>query len=195
VARRWLRAIGWEPAPCPQPSAYLAGATIVLAAIATAHHDDALAQALRDAVARIVTAGGHARLACVTVVPPSPELGGTAADATATSQRLKHRVLLRHWAEPLQLPGTRISFHVLESTDPAQALLEYARTNAVDHIVIGSPPRDVPLRGMLGAVSSRVASEAAPEPLALLRLLGTVSTRIAAEAPCTVTLVRARDRR
>ncbi len=194
VLRRWFRAIGWEPAPCPQPSAYLAGAPIVLAAIATTHHDDALAQALRDAVARIVTAGGHTRLACVTVVPPSPELGGSTADDTATGQRLKHRVLLRHWAEPLKLPGTRVSFHVLESSDPAQALLEYARANAVDHIVVGAPPREVPLRGILGAVSAAVPADAAPEPLARLRLLGTVSTRIAAEAPCTVTVVRPHSR-
>jgi nucleotide-binding universal stress UspA family protein len=195
VARRWIRAIGWEPAPSPRPSAYLARASIVLVAIATTHHDDAQAQALREAVARIVTAGGHARLACVTVVPPSPDLGGSAADDTATAQRLKHRILLRHWAEPLKLPGTHVSFHVLEGTDPASAILEYARANGVDHIVIGAPPREVPLRGMLGAVSPGVAAEAAPEALQLLRRLGTVSTKVAAEATCTVTLVRPRRAR
>ena len=192
VARRWVRAVGWEPAPCPPPSAYLERASIVLAAIATTHHDDAQAQALREAVARIVAAGGHARLACVTVVPPSPELGGSGEDETATGQRLKHRVLLRHWAEPLRLPGTRVSFHVLEASDPARAILDYARANAVDHIVIGAPPRELPLRGMLGAVAPGVAPGAAPEPLQLLRRLGTVSMQVAAEAPCTVTLVRAR---
>ncbi|HSN16218.1 MAG TPA: hypothetical protein VLT61_16415, partial [Anaeromyxobacteraceae bacterium] len=61
-----------------------------------------------------------------------------------------------------------------------------------DHIVIGAPPRDVALRGMLGAVSTRVAPDAVPEALSFFRLLGTVSTKVAAEAPCTVTLVRAR---
>jgi len=45
---------------------------------------------------------------------------------------------------------------------------------------------------MLGTVSSKVSSEAAPEPLQLFRLLGTVSTKVAAEAPCSVTVVRAR---
>ena len=65
--------------------------------------------------------------------------------------------------------------------------------NQVDHIVIGAPPRDVALRGMLGTVSSRVSSDAAPEPLQFFRLLGTVSTKVAAEAPCTVTVVRPRE--
>jgi eukaryotic-like serine/threonine-protein kinase len=192
VVRRWFKAIGFEPPPCPQPSAYAAGGSIVLAALATARADPAQTDAIREAVRRVLAAGDHTRLAVVTVIPPTPDLGGTAPEDTATAQRLKHRVLLRHWAEPLKLPGTQLSFHVLEASDAAAALLEYARVNAVDHIVIGAPPRDVPLRGMLGAVATRVAPDAAPEPLQLLRLLGTVSTKVAAEAPCTVTLVRPR---
>ena len=64
--------------------------------------------------------------------------------------------------------------------------------NQVDHVVIGAPPRDVPLRGMLATVQSTVSTEAAPEALQLLRRLGAVSTKVAAEAPCTVTLVRPR---
>ena len=57
---------------------------------------------------------------------------------------------------------------MLESTDPAGALLEYARANHVDHIVIGAPPPDLPLRGVMQ----------------------TVATKVALEAPCTVTLAR-----
>jgi nucleotide-binding universal stress UspA family protein len=132
------------------------------------------------------------RFACVTVIRPSPELGGVSEDETATSQRIKHLVLLRHWAEPLGLAPGQISFHVIESGDPADAILKYARMNQVDHVVVGAPPREVPLRGMLGTVQSTVSSDAAPEPLQLLRLLGTVSTKVAAEAPCSVTVVRAR---
>jgi nucleotide-binding universal stress UspA family protein len=190
VARRWFRAIGFEPAPCPQPSAYVARGSIVLATLATAHAEAAQAEAIREAVRRVLAVGGHTRLAVLTVIPPTPDLGGSEREDTATAQRLKHRVLLRHWAEPLKLPATQLSIHVLEATDPAAAILEYARANAVDHIVIGAPPREVALRGILGAVATRVAPDAAPEPLQLLRLLGTVSTKVAAEAPCTVTLVR-----
>jgi nucleotide-binding universal stress UspA family protein len=56
---------------------------------------------------------------------------------------------------------------VLESPDPAAAIVDYARVNRVDHIVIGS-------RG-----SS-----------ALRRYLGSVSAVVVAEAPCSVTVVR-----
>ncbi|MFL5373347.1 MAG: universal stress protein, partial [Myxococcales bacterium] len=145
---------------------------------------------LREAIRRMRASGSAERLACITVIRPSPELGGSTPEEAATSQRIKHLVLLRHWAEPLGLGPGQISFHVLESSDAAEAIVRYARMNQVDHIVIGSPPREVPLSGMLGTVSSRVSPDAAPEPLQLLRLLGTVSSKVAADAPCTVTVVR-----
>lgn len=190
VLRRWLRAVGLEPGEGPAPTGRLAGPSIVLVAIATQHVDEAQLEAIRETVLRMRSGGGAQRLACITVIKPSPELGGTTEEEAATSQRIKHLVLLRHWAEPLGLGPGQISFHVLESSDPADAIVKYARMNQVDHIVIGSPPREVPLGGMLGTVSSRVSPDAAPEPLQLLRLLGTVSSKVAADAPCTVTVVR-----
>ena len=184
--RRWVKAAGFEPGEGPAPTARVAGPSIVLVAIATQHADDAQLDALREAVRRLRAGGGDQRFACVTVIRPAPELGGASDEESATSQRIKHLVILRHWAEPLGLDAGQISFHVLEASDPAEAILRYARLNQVDHIVIGAPPKDVELRGMLGTVSSKVASEAAPEPLQLFRLLGTVSTKVASEAPCTV---------
>jgi eukaryotic-like serine/threonine-protein kinase len=56
---------------------------------------------------------------------------------------------------------------VLEAADPAAALVDYARHNAVDHIVLGA----------------RASS-------ALRRYLGSVSAKVVAEAPCSVTVVR-----
>jgi nucleotide-binding universal stress UspA family protein len=191
---RWIKATGYEPPAVPQPSAAVGRASIVLAAVASTHADPAQADAIREAVRRILSSRDHTRLAVVSVVRPTSELGGSGEDDTASRQRIKHLVVLRHWAEPLQLSAGEVSFHVVESNEPADALLAYARANQVDHIVIGAPPRDVALRGMLGAVSSKVAANAAPEPLSFLRLLGTVSTKVAAEAPCTVTVVRARGR-
>jgi nucleotide-binding universal stress UspA family protein len=190
VLRRWLRAMGVEPGEGPAPTGRVAGPSIVLVAIATQHADEAQAEAIRDTVRRMRSSGNAQRLACITVIKPSPELGGSKPEEAATSQRIKHLVLLRHWAEPLGLGPGQISFHVLESSDPADAIVKYARMNHVDHIVIGSPPREVPLSGMLGTVSAGVSPEAAPEPLQILRLLGTVSSKVAAEAPCTVTVVR-----
>jgi nucleotide-binding universal stress UspA family protein len=192
VLRRWIKAAGYEPPEVPRASAAVARASIVLAAVASTHTDEAQADAIREAVRRILATGEHTRLAVVSVVRPTSELGGSTQEETASRQRIRHLVVLRHWAEPLQLSPGQVSFHVVESAEPAEALLAYARANHVDHIVIGAPPRDVALRGMLGAVSTRVAPDAAPEPLSFFRLLGTVSTKVAAEAPCTVTLVRAR---
>jgi nucleotide-binding universal stress UspA family protein len=193
VFRRYVRAVGLEPGPAPEPTQRLAGPAIVLVAIATQHADDAQLDALREAVRRIRLAAPEQRLACITVIKPVPDIGGETEEEAATSQRIKHSVILRHWAEPLALEAGQISFHVIESSEPAEAILKFARMNQVDHIVIGAPPRDVALGGMLGTVSSRVSSDAAPEPLQFFRLLGTVSTKVAAEAPCTVTVVRPRD--
>jgi nucleotide-binding universal stress UspA family protein len=101
-------------------------------------------------------------------VKPSPVAGAETEDDVATSQAIKNLVILRNWAEPLELDTATISFHVLEGSDAAATLLAYARANSVDQIVIGAPPPDLPLRA----------------------LMGTFATKVAAEAPCTVTLVR-----
>jgi nucleotide-binding universal stress UspA family protein len=166
--RRWLKAKGMEPAAVVRPSAQLANARIVLAAVATTHTNEALFQAQRDAVRRLLSSDPESRLACITVVKPSSVAGAESEDDVATTQAIKNLVHLRHWAEPLQLATASISFHVLEGSDPAATVLAYARANSVDQIVIGAPPPDLPLRS----------------------LMGTFATKIAAEAPCTVTLVR-----
>ena len=57
--------------------------------------------------------------------------------------------------------------HVLEAYDPADAVLEFARTNHVDHIVLGARQNSL-TRSLLGSVSAEVAGQ----------------------APCTVTVVR-----
>jgi nucleotide-binding universal stress UspA family protein len=166
--KRWIKAKGMEPAAVVRPSAQLANARIVLAAVATTHTNEALFQAQRDAVRRLLASDPESRLACVTVVKPSSVTGVETEEDVATTQAIKNLVVLRHWAEPLQIPTASISFHVLEGNDPAATVLSYARANAVDQIVIGAPPPDLPLRA----------------------LMGTFATKIAAEAPCTVTLVR-----
>lgn len=169
VLRRWIRAAGFEPPPGGPPSAQLRRGAIVVVAVATQHTNEAQFEALRGAARRLLAGASEVRLACVTVIRPSPELGGSEAGQTATERRIAHLARLRHWAEPLGLDAGRVSFHVLESSDPADALVDYARVNQVDHLVVGAPPPDLPLRG----------------------LLGTVATKVAAVAPCTVTVVRA----
>jgi eukaryotic-like serine/threonine-protein kinase len=165
---RWLRAAGYAPAPLDLPSSQAASAPILLVAVATQHGDDVTLGALREAVRRLLCAPGPRRLACVTVIRPVPELGGSRQEDTAARQRIRHLAVLRAWAQPLGLGPGQASFHVLESPGAADALLAFARQNRVDHVVIGAPARDIPLRG----------------------LLGTVATQVALEAPCTVTIVR-----
>jgi nucleotide-binding universal stress UspA family protein len=166
--RRWIRASGFDPVSLASPSAHLSGAPIVMVAIATARGDRGF-EALRAGLGRVLVRERGARVACVTVVRPSPALGSSDDGENAAQLRLDHLRLLRAWAEPLRLAPEQLSLHVLESNDPVEALVHYARVNRVDHVVIGAPPRDMP-------ASARA---------------NTVAMRVASEAPCTVTLARA----
>jgi serine/threonine protein kinase len=168
LLKAWIMATGYEPSPLDRPSQQLATASIVMAAVATQHKNEQRFQVLREVVQRLLASDPDRRLTCVTVIPRASELAGGRLDEAGTSQRIKHLVLLRNWAEPLGLDPDRITYHVIESSDPAAALLEYAKVNQVDHLVIGAPPADVPLKGTF------------------------VSTRVAAEASCSVTVVRPR---
>ena len=58
---------------------------------------------------------------------------------------------------------------MLESHEIADAIIDYARSNAIDHIVMGARANS-----------------------AMRSLLGSVSGEVAAQAPCTVTVVRVR---
>ncbi|HWR98743.1 MAG TPA: bifunctional serine/threonine-protein kinase/universal stress protein, partial [Candidatus Methanoperedens sp.] len=140
---------------------------IVMAAVDVAQGSEALAEALRLAALGALELDAEARLTCVTVhrLVPGSRLNVAEGGRAVHVQRL---VELKEWARTLDLPPRRVSFHVLDAADPAAALIDFARTNHVDYIVIGA-------RG-----SS-----------ALRRHLGSVSARVAAEAPCTVTVVRA----
>jgi nucleotide-binding universal stress UspA family protein len=136
-------------------------------AIATSRGSTGFA-ALRAGLNRVVVRERGARVACVTVVKPVPALGTSTDGGNAAQLRLEHLKALRAFAEPLRLAPEHVSMHVLESNDPAEALIHYARVNRVDHVVIGAPPPDI------SAVSRA----------------STVAMRVAVGVPCTVTLVR-----
>jgi nucleotide-binding universal stress UspA family protein len=142
---------------------------IVLVALAPEQKDAPLLEALRDALRRLVAADHRCRVACVTAVPPPAALSGERYEETATGRHIKHLVELRRWARPLDLPEERLTYHVLESDKPGSALIDYARMNEVDQILIGA------------------ARDAAPA-----RLFPGVCAQVVAEAPCSVTVVRAR---
>ena len=108
-----------------------------------------------------------ARLACVTVISAGETPGHDMASSETTVHR-RYLGMLRQWAQPLDLNGQTVSFHVLESGDVAQALLRYAQGNHVSMIVMG----------------------AATHGLHMQRLLTTVPIKVAMQAPCTVILVK-----
>jgi nucleotide-binding universal stress UspA family protein len=148
-----------------------AAAPIVAVAVDFDETDPALANALRRAVAQTLAVMPGARLACVNVLRQHLLAADTTLDAAGNNKHVQRLVELRHWAAPLKLPDDRVTFHVLEALSPAGAILDHARVNGVDHIVMGA--RASSLRR---------------------RLLGSVSAEVAAEAPCSVTVVRARGR-
>ena len=168
VTRRWLRTLGTNADIGQSAVGQLTSAPIVVVAIDVTEGAPSLLAALRVAARRVFDAEHAARLACVTVLR-TPRFGvETTADSEGPSNRVMRRVELRHWARPLGLPEGRSTFHVLESPDPARAIIDFATFNNADHIVIGARGSS-PFR----------------------RYLGSVSSQVVAEADCTVTVVKA----
>ncbi|MCR6663863.1 MAG: bifunctional serine/threonine-protein kinase/universal stress protein [Luteimonas sp.] len=168
TTRRWWKSIGMEASALVE-KAEAARAPLIMVAIDLKHGDLALNLALKDAVQRIVATAPGARLACVTVMRTALIGMDSNLDAQGRNRHVKRLVGLRDWARDLDLPEHRITFHVLESSDVADAIIDYARSNAIDHLLMGA-------RGVTG----------------VRRLLGSVSAKVVAEAGCTATVVRSR---
>ncbi len=165
--KRWLRAAGMHYKPSALPSRQIEAAPVILVAVPHRDATDATLYSLRAAAQRILGASPGARLACVTVIDPAATPGHDTASSETTVHR-RYLGMLRQWAQPLDLNGQAISFHVLEARDVAQALLRYAQGNDVSMIVMG----------------------AATHGLQAQRLLATVPIKVAMQAPCTVILVK-----
>ena len=139
LAHRWFQSKSFVPAPCPFPSTRPNVVPMIVAALVTSPIDEPLCEALRDAAKVAVTARTNCRLACVTVVPLAATLSGEGEEPTATVRHIRRLVELRKWAKPLELPEERLTCHVLESEKTADALLDYARMNDAELILIGAP--------------------------------------------------------
>lgn len=165
--KRWLKAAGMHYQPSPMASQQIDEVPIVMVAVPHKDVSDATLYSLRQAVARSLGTRPGARLACVTVISPSQ----TSASQEHKSESTVHRrylTSLRQWAQPLDQAGQQASFHVLESGDVAQAILDYARGNNVSVIVMG----------------------AATHGLKTQRFVATVPIKVAMDAPCTIVLVK-----
>jgi serine/threonine protein kinase len=147
-------------------TAQLASAPIVAAAVDISA-DASLNEALRVTTRRILATLPAARLACLNVNRVHRLALDTTLDQSGHSKQIDRLVALRAWAEPLKLDGARLTVHVLEAVDPADAILDFARSNTIDHLLIG-----------------------ARDPSFTRSLLGSVSAKVAAEAGCSVPIVR-----
>ena len=151
----------------PPTATHISSAPIVAVAIDLTDAPTPLNDALLVTAERILATLPSARLACLNVLKVGRITIDTTVDQHGHNKRIDRLVALKHWAEPLKLDNDRLTAHVLEAVDPANAILEFVRANHVDHILIGARQNSL-----------------------LRNLLGSVSARVAAEAPCTVTVVR-----
>lgn len=172
--RRWFASVGSEPQAHGGASADLPRHAILMAAIDVGG-TPGLLETLRHTVQQFLQAEAGARLACVGVMKTARIGLDELVDAQGSSLHVKQLVALKHWARPLQQAlaldtperSGRVTFHVLEAPDAANAIVEFARRNEVDHIIMG-------------------ARSASP----LRRYLGSVSAQVVAESDCSVTVVR-----
>jgi nucleotide-binding universal stress UspA family protein len=150
---RFLRARREYGARLRSPAVLLSQTPIVLVAVDTAHMDDERHPAIHLALSQILTPSKDFRLICLTVIRPP-------------ATPFDHLVRLRHWVEPLRLPSHRLSLHAIESDTPADVIVELARHNNVDLVILGAP-----------AEGGRAWSQS-------------VASTVSAKARCSVHLVR-----
>ena len=143
---------------------------IVAVAINLDDMDGQLADNLRRTAKRILEGSPDARLACLNVLKLNRIALDQTLDEDGNNKHVQRLVGLKDWAHGLGLGAGKVTFHVLEAIDPAEAILDHARQNNIDHIIMGARANS-----------------------ALRKILGSVSGKVAAEAPCSVTVVRDRQ--
>jgi len=142
------------------PAVQLSHSPIVMVAVDTLHMDDERHEAIRSATAQMLSFKAEFRLICVSVIPLAPVLEGPVPAETASGRHLEHLARLRRWVEPLGLSAQQLSLHAIESSDAAETLLELARLNNVDLIVLGAPGPTQPGKSWWRSVASTVTASA-----------------------------------
>jgi len=148
-------------------------APVILVAVDTEHPDDARHPALLWTTRQILSLNQEFRVMCVSVIHAAALGEGRGVAETASGKHLEHKTRLKAWVAPLELPSSRLSLHVVESANPADTLLEMARANHVNLIVLGAPgPSQMKLAWWRSAAS-----------------------HVTANAPCSVHVVRVPEHR
>jgi serine/threonine protein kinase len=166
VAKRWFRSMGTDVTPRRTAEERLSLAPFIVVALDLTQNEK-LAETIRGQTQRIMLAEPASRLACVSVLRTSRIGVDADLDEEGRHLHVTRLVELKHWAKPLDLAPGRISYHVLEAPDPGAAIIDFVRSNRVDHVIMG-----------------------ARDSSSLRRYLGSVSSAVVAQAPCAVTVVR-----
>ena len=161
---RFLKSAGKEYKPSPLPLKTIQEVPIILVAVPFQDVKEHTLISLRDAVKRSLGIRPGARLTCLRIIPPIDHLKGQNESEIFQN----HLLQLQKWSKPIESNLHQISHHVLESTDVAEAILTYAKSNHVSMIILG----------------------AATHGLKLQKIIATVPIKVAMEAPCTTILVK-----
>jgi serine/threonine protein kinase len=157
--RLWWRSRDERRALTRKPLVHISQSPVIMVAVDTSHPDDERHSALQWTARQMAMLNLEFRMICISAIRGASvgEAGGV--EDTSSGQQLVHKVRLRNWVEPLGLPPQRLSLHVIESGDPAATLLEFAKSNNVDLIVIGAPaPGDAALAWWRSTASTVTAN-------------------------------------
>jgi nucleotide-binding universal stress UspA family protein len=143
-----------------KPQVLVSRSPVIMVAIDTSHPDDERHPALQWAVRQMASLNLEFRMVCVSAVKTPMMEDASNIERTSSGQQLVHKVRLQNWIEPLRLPARRLSLHVLESGDPAATLLDFARSNNVDLIVLGAPAPSEAALAWWRSVASAVTANA-----------------------------------
>lgn len=142
-------------------------APILLVAVDLSPEMESLSDQLFRAVKRMLVIQPDARVACVNVIKTARIGIDQTTDDAGNHLHVSRLVGLKAWAGGIDLPDDRLTYSILENSDPASAILDHAEAVEADHIMMGAR----------GHSTTR-------------RFLGSVSARVVAEAHCSVTVIR-----
>ncbi len=171
VFRRWhrMRRLRQFAAP-PRMASQISRAAIIMVAVDLSPDMESLAEQLLRSVQQSLTIEPDARVACVNVIKTALLGLDQGTDDAGNNLHVARLVGLKAWAQRIDLGEDRLTYSILENSDPAAAIIDYAGANKVSHILMGAR----------GSSTTR-------------RFLGSVSAKVVAEAPCSVTVIRLRD--
>jgi eukaryotic-like serine/threonine-protein kinase len=151
--RRFLKARGEYGARPKLPHIQVSRSPIIMVAVDTSNLDDERLPAIRSATAQVMSLNKEFRLIAVSVFPPPPP-------SEASRVHVDHLIRLRHWIDPIAITRQRLSLHAIESDNPGDALVDFARINHVDLIIVGAPGPTQPDRSWSQSVASTVTANA-----------------------------------